>query len=1066
MSSSGILNESEELEHRINTLVEAMERDPAAIDTNIRTLFSIIKESTSDPSSIPVAVRYTKDHLDTLTSLYTLSEGSEAGRVFADILALMITMFPREGEDNDEATAKYLLAGTDAALHVWGSEFMRNVAMILARKYSKNLAADDAAANEPLLPLLVEAIQTHKKHVAEPEMLDLLLETGLLDSMIDSLLEKPDVTDEKNSSHSRVCEYLVQTAQYSSEERFSELLRIVYRLKRSAGFLADALRVALWLNEDVDLVNDVFAAPECEEPGVRLQLALVLAQHGPYSLFLLRDLATQLPDARHRAIACGLWRRRFFREFVSGQDLEDPLLPEDAFRIETLPVRSQSITPKHGSLAAALTNGLLNAGFEKDALIAGDGRDEWVLTLSSNDFVRLSVSASTGLLHLFAGASGGLNVIDAYSRSTCPHIRSGSLLASALTLVGRAEAGGLDVALCMFGEKVNQFFYYPERKPIVDFLVEGNAPEFFRLDSAASEDAASTPRASEEMTVQPDLGAYQTPIRFANNSDLPPRYDITCAALGLGLVYACTGNLFVRALLMDRIITCSYVRSGQIPPLDKTPRHYTAIALGMVMAGSADAAAADCILRLVAGHSTNQRSLKLFYFSTFGLGLIFLGRLDAAKAYAETVLAKFESIAAPDSTREVTGLPSRSQQLRLAAFIQALVIALGGAGCGDVSHFQSLLTGITEATAGRRAAEEHAMRVAEARKAGEDVTGEGDAQLGGQGRRSRKQKRPNRAQRNIASLLGTRERTKSAERVEEDLLRSVQTPFEAVQLPDEEKTEVWCSSTLDPVYPLVLGLGLASGPDPLTRQMLQRIVDRIIQFGTPQARRAAPLALALTSLSNPDVAVGDTLFHLSHDKDETTAMNATLALGLVGAGTKNSRIAGRLRTLFGINQKSGPAVFATKLALGFVYMGKGTLALTTHHSHGRVPCQRALVGLVTFFLSMAPSWKPFLTTAGVLSFFTLAPAIAPRFCHTVDAEGNSLPVKAAIGTWTDTVGLAAQGGARLSGFQTCETPVGVAAGGSQRVEIIDKEYYPLTSVMEDVVVLRHAAPGADRDALD
>jgi hypothetical protein len=56
-------------------------------------------------------------------------------------------------------------------------------------------------------------------------------------------------------------------------------------------------------------------------------------------------------------------------------------------------------------------------------------------------------------------------------------------------------------------------------------------------------------------------------------------------------------------------------------------------------------------------------------------------------------------------------------------------------------------------------------------------------------------------------------------------------------------------------------------------------------------RRAIPLALGLISVSNPQVTVVETLSKLSHDHDEEVSQNAILALGIVGAGTNNSRIA-------------------------------------------------------------------------------------------------------------------------------------------------------------------------------
>jgi len=50
-------------------------------------------------------------------------------------------------------------------------------------------------------------------------------------------------------------------------------------------------------------------------------------------------------------------------------------------------------------------------------------------------------------------------------------------------------------------------------------------------------------------------------------------------------------------------------------------------------------------------------------------------------------------------------------------------------------------------------------------------------------------------------------------------------------------------------------------------------------------------------VSNPDVKTLDLLNKLAYDTDVNVAMSAIFALGLVGAGTNNSKLAGNLRYL-------------------------------------------------------------------------------------------------------------------------------------------------------------------------
>lgn len=56
------------------------------------------------------------------------------------------------------------------------------------------------------------------------------------------------------------------------------------------------------------------------------------------------------------------------------------------------------------------------------------------------------------------------------------------------------------------------------------------------------------------------------------------------------------------------------------------------------------------------------------------------------------------------------------------------------------------------------------------------------------------------------------------------------------------------------------------------------------RYGEPAVRRAVPLALALTSVSNPQLPVLDTLSKFSHDSDSDVTHNAIFAMGIVGSG--------------------------------------------------------------------------------------------------------------------------------------------------------------------------------------
>ena len=79
--------------------------------------------------------------------------------------------------------------------------------------------------------------------------------------------------------------------------------------------------------------------------------------------------------------------------------------------------------------------------------------------------------------------------------------------------------------------------------------------------------------------------------------------------------------------------------------------------------------------------------------------------------------------------------------------------------------------------------------------------------------------------------------------------------------------------------------------------MAMRLINHILHFGKVEKKRIIPLALAMLSISNPKINVMDLLSKLAYDTDTETADRAILALGLIGAGTNNSRLADIFRKL-------------------------------------------------------------------------------------------------------------------------------------------------------------------------
>jgi len=79
--------------------------------------------------------------------------------------------------------------------------------------------------------------------------------------------------------------------------------------------------------------------------------------------------------------------------------------------------------------------------------------------------------------------------------------------------------------------------------------------------------------------------------------------------------------------------------------------------------------------------------------------------------------------------------------------------------------------------------------------------------------------------------------------------------------------------------------------------MCLRTMNHLLQYGEPSIRRTVPLAMGLLRVSSPDMNTMDLLNKLAYDSDADVSMSAIFALGLIGAGTNNSKLAGNLRYL-------------------------------------------------------------------------------------------------------------------------------------------------------------------------
>ncbi|KAF7287448.1 regulatory particle non-ATPase 1 [Rhynchophorus ferrugineus] len=248
----------------------------------------------------------------------------------------------------------------------------------------------------------------------------------------------------------------------------------------------------------------------------------------------------------------------------------------------------------------------------------------------------------------------------------------------------------------------------------------------------------------------------------------------------------------------------------------------------------------------------------------------------------------------------------------------------------------------------------------------------------------------------------------------------------------------------------VLGIALISMGEDIGSDMAFRTFGHLLRYCEPVIRRAVPLALGLISVSNPKLSILDTLSKFSHDSDSEVAHNAIFAMGLVGAGTNNARLAAMLRQLAQYHAKDPNNLFMVRIAQGLTHLGKGTLTLSPYHSDRQLMSPVAVAGLMATLVGFLDVKTIILGKSHYL-LYTLAAAMQPRMLVTFDEDLNALPVPVRVGLAVDVVGQAGKP-KTITGFQTHTTPVLLAHG--ERAELATEEYISLTPIMEGFVILR------------
>lgn len=487
---------------------------------------------------------------------------------------------------------------------------------------------------------------------------------------------------------------------------------------------------------------------------------------------------------------------------------------------------------------------------------------------------------------------------------------------------------------------------------------------------------------------QPDM-AYALLEEHVDN----PSAETKIAAInGLGMAYAGSE----RHYLIEKL--APYV-ADESSSMDVAAN--AALAMAFVYVGSGNGDVASIILQSFMEREDSQLDSEWSVFFALALGLIFLGRQDAADATLQTLKAIEHPIA-------------RSAEI--------LVEVCAFAATGNVLKIQNMLHLCADREDDVPAEEEGEGETAPAASTEAAADASGDVEMSsGEG---------------------------AAAPAPTVTPAAIAAATAAAAEPSEPKEQL--KKDMRHQAMAVIGIALVAMGEDVGSEMALRQFQHLMTFGDPVIRRAVPLALALISASNPQLTILDTLSKYSHDSDLDVAVNAILAMGLVGAGTNNARLAQMLRGLATYYAKEPDCLFMVRVAQGFVHMGKGTIGINPFFHDRQNLSGNAVAGLLALLVSFTDARK-FVLGQHHWQLFWLALSMFPQFLITLDENTEEKAVTVRVGQAVNTVGLA---GTRsgISGFQTHQTPVRIGTG--ERAELGTNEFFPYSSVLEGFVFIK------------
>lgn len=494
----------------------------------------------------------------------------------------------------------------------------------------------------------------------------------------------------------------------------------------------------------------------------------------------------------------------------------------------------------------------------------------------------------------------------------------------------------------------------------------------------------------------------------------PSKLLQTLAITGLGIAFAGSANEDVLALLLPLV-------SDTDVPLEASC--LASLALGHVFVGSSHGDITSTVLQMLLERDFLQLSNKFIRFMAMGLGLLYMGKTELI----DDVLDIIDAIEHPINKT-----------------LKVLINICAYAGTGNVLQIQLLLQMCS-------------AKPRKSEKSPDDTDPTDDVQGDDTAVKFESQTKDD---------LGLPSDDIEMEDADQEPKQEKDIDTEATEVTEDQDVEDEDEEEPEEMYQglAVLGLACIAMGEDIGQDMVLRHFSHLMHYGNSLIRRAVPLAMGLVSASHPQMKAFDTLSRFTHDPDLEISQNAIYAMGLVGAGTNNARLAQLLRQLAQYYSKLPDSLFMVRIAQGLLYLGKGTLTLTPFNIERTILNKVSLAALLTVSVALLDP-KAFILndstseTSHQLLYY-LTPAVKPKMLITVDENLSPVKVNVRVGQAVDVVGQAGKP-KTITGWVTQATPVLLNYG--ERAELENNEYVSLSHSLEGIVILKKAPEDMEVD---